>query len=588
MKIHSSALSVTAVVVVAALALTVAVKISEDMERAQWTFNEDDYYYEITGDGFTIKCRDGTSPTGKISVPEMVRGIKIVGIGDCAFQGADITAISLPATTKHIGFQGFSSCKKLVSVSMPCVERISYNAFWGCDSLKTAYMPAVKHVDDFAFRDCASLESIYLPEVTEIGEYAFSRCDKLRMADVPSLKNLGNGSFSFSGLTTIDMPSIESIDAAAFYLCKNLSKVRIPATTTTIMADSFGGCNNFKFWIDVDESNPNYRSFDGMLFDKGMTTIITGRNVTSLELPDNVKTVGNGAFVFSNKLYSISMPRVEKIGGYAFISSSVVSVKMPVVKEIGECAFSDCTKLRTVSLPKSLVNVNESAFSQNNNPEFRFSVDPGNPNYSSVNGMLMDKSGETLIAGCYAVDLVIPSTVKKIGNGAFIGQTSLRSVSMPSVITLENFVFASSGLKEVTMGNIKNIGTSAFSNCELRTVTIENCDAVEDIAFDAFINSEIGTLNFRNISNMAVAQEKIGDWRFAGAKNVVCMVFDTTAKIDAGSMTSIVDGNVKFISASGAGLSNLSDREGTIFDSIDGVYYTNDGGDKCWKVTEKP
>jgi hypothetical protein len=97
-------------------------------------------------------------------------------------------------------------------------------------------------------------------------------------------------------------------------------------------------------------------------------------------------------------------------------------------------------------------------------------VDTNNPAYSSVDGVLFNKTRTTLIkcperkAGSYT----IPNSVTSIGESAFAGCTSLTSVTIPNTVTnIGNFAFYScTGLTNVVIGNsVTSIGGGAFSAC---------------------------------------------------------------------------------------------------------------------------
>ena len=78
-----------------------------------------------------------------------------------------------------------------------------------------------------------SATEIVVPESVEYngGEYKVTR--------------LGDQSFSFHGLTSIDIPStVTSIGEKCFYWCYYLTKVNIPASVTSIEYGCFGYCAN--------------------------------------------------------------------------------------------------------------------------------------------------------------------------------------------------------------------------------------------------------------------------------------------------------------------------------------------------------
>jgi len=79
-------------------------------------------------------------------------------------------------------------------------------------------------------------------------------------------------------------------------------------------------------------------------------------------------------------------------------------------------------------------------------------------NYRSVDGALLSRDGETLVSGSVLVrsdgSAVIPSGVKKIGEGAFRGCSSLTSVVIPE--------------------SVKKIGEGVFYGCSSLTSVVDS------------------------------------------------------------------------------------------------------------------
>jgi hypothetical protein len=117
-------------------------------------------------------------------------------------------------------------------------------------------------------------------------------------------------------------------------------------------------------------------------------------------------------------------------------------------------------------------------------------VDTNNPVYSSVNGVLFDKSRATLVeypgglGGSYA----IPDSVTSIGNDAFWDCGSLTNVTIGNNVTSlgGGAFFFCFNLTNVTIGNsVTSIGDNAFADCySLTSVTIGNSvTSIGELAF---------------------------------------------------------------------------------------------------------
>jgi hypothetical protein len=170
-----------------------------------------------------------------------------------------------------------------------------------------------------------------------------------------SVTSIGEGAFyGCTSLTSVTIPnSVTSIGKLAFYYCDSLESITIPSGVTSIENYAFYGCESLEK-IEVDSNNKNYASIDGVLFDKGKTTLIRypeGKNNTTYEIPNSVTSIGNGAFDWCTNLESITIPSgVTSIGNYAFDDcSSLIFVIIPdSVTSIGKGAFLGCESLTAV------------------------------------------------------------------------------------------------------------------------------------------------------------------------------------------------------------------------------------------------
>jgi hypothetical protein len=157
---------------------------------------------------------------------------------------------------------------------------------------------------------------------------------------------------------------------------------------------------------------------------------------------------------------------------------------------INGSAFSGCTNLTSVTIPSSVTVIQSPVFSGCRNL-MNISVDAANPAFSSLDGVLFNKTQTTLIAfppgrGSY----VIPNSVTSIAASAFVNCTGLTNVTIPdSVTSLGQAAFAGcTGLTNVTIpDNVTAIGNGAFLGCtSLTNVTIPN--SVTSIGSAAFQN----------------------------------------------------------------------------------------------------
>lgn len=77
---------------------------------------------------------------------------------------------------------------------------------------------------------------------------------------------------------------------------------------------------------------------------------------TALEtviLPDTAEVLPAGAFSGCSNLKSFTGKGVKIVGYGAFSGTALETIELPAAEEIGYTAFSNCTKLQTLSLPKA-------------------------------------------------------------------------------------------------------------------------------------------------------------------------------------------------------------------------------------------
>ena len=314
--------------------------------------------------------------------------------------------------------------------------------------------------------------------VVAIGENAFSNCGSLVSIVIPD--------------------SVYFIGYLAFYHCSALASVTIGSGIgmETSFEESFYWCDALTA-INVSPDNPNWKSDDGVLYDKTMTWLIiypAGRTepsfnipssvthiafrsfaecsgLVSIVIPDSVIFIYGCAFIYCSALASVTIGNgVTLIGDLAFAScTALTSVTIPdSVTTIDFCAFSGCA-LTSVTIPDSVISIGYLAFSQCYDLT-AIDVSAGNPAYVSVDGVLYDKTMTTLIQ--YPIKKTgpfnIPSSVATIEEEAFAYADWLTSIVIPDSVTTigwEAFAYCDA-LEYVVIGSgVTSIEGWAFGSC---------------------------------------------------------------------------------------------------------------------------
>ena len=379
---------------------------------------------------------------------------------------------------------------------------------------------------------------------------------------------------SCENVTNIYIPdSVTTVEYGAFQNCKNLVSVFIPDSVTNFHYQAFYNCSSLTD-INVSENNTCYSSVEGVLFDKTISTLITcPPKKESCSIPDSVTNIGNSAFYGCSSLTSITIPdNVTSIGGYAFYNcSNLTSITIPdSVTSIGDWAFYNCSKLTSITIPDSVTSIGRYAFDGCNSLTSIY-VDKNNKEYSSLNGVLYNKSKTELICcpggivRCQIPDSVtmisnhafescrsltsitIPDSVTGIGGSAFYCCSSLTSITIPDSVTSigGSAFYGCSSLTSVTIGNsVTSIGGGAFSGCrDLTSITIpDSVTSIGDYAFQS-----CSSLTSITIPDSVTS---IGEYAFNGCNKLTNITIpDSVTSIgeyafkDCSSLTTVTIGN---------------------------------------------
>lgn len=250
----------------------------------------------------------------------------------------DVIIPSIICNVKVVGIANDSSWGRLRSITLS--DGITYIGNFMARGLEYIYIPkSVSKIepDAFSFNGLlgGSISEIIVDEENEyfcdIDGVLFNK-DKSRLLAYPCARE---GSYVVPN-------GVIELDDYAFFNCSDLTDITLPSSVEIIGDYPFGYTSSLER-INVDDNNENYCDADGVLFNKGMTELISfpGSNNNECIIPEGINTIVEGAF----------------------LGSGVVSVSMPSsVTDIGKNAFRDCDSLKSIVLPRNIKQINDFTF----------------------------------------------------------------------------------------------------------------------------------------------------------------------------------------------------------------------------------
>ena len=285
--------------------------------------------------------------------------------------------------------------------------------FWNCKNLEV-----IHNLDTFvfkagvsggAFQNDAKLTNLTIgisPDMTTTQDSMFAGCTNLQSVNFkeafPNLKTIGKQCF-YQCTNLVSTSSEEGVvslpdgvtqigyqnNGSAFYECKAMKYLSLPASLTHVGATAFNNCTALEFVDFNDNSNDiefyNYGHFMGCSSLKAVSlpdnvTVLNNRifvSCTSLQavyLPKNLvqmNTNGNGAgpFCYSKQMYFVNEPFEVRDENGNFLGDSFVMPAKPEVYFMPETLssaggnvssgtwFRDCIGLNTtIVMPEAFTN----------------------------------------------------------------------------------------------------------------------------------------------------------------------------------------------------------------------------------------
>lgn len=467
---------------------------------------------------------------------------------------ASITWNNIKYSVVSIGGEAFEGCSGLTSITIPSsINRIGYGAFDKCENLNTAIIEqggtdiilekrsfySIKklianrniktlrsysnnyrkaspfgeklntiefgerftRIDDYLFYGCSGLESVNIPSsVITIKENAFDNCENLNTAIIeqggtditledrcfyPIKKLIANRNIIISSSSKQTPfgpfgpfgPNLNIVKLGGgfnhicdylFYNCSGLTSINIPENVTSIGRGAFKCCSGLTS-INIPKSVTSISE----------DTFLSCSSLTSINIPEGVTAIENSAFWNCNSLNSISLPNsLKTIGdmedhfheGVFFGCSSLQTITIPKnVSLIGPNTFWDCSSLKSIILPNNLSTLGSSAFF--GCTALKSIVIP--PNVKKIDD-------NTFYKCCSLEEILLPKNLNTIGRSVFEGCTNLKSIVIPpNVKTIEQYAFAGSNIEDIKIEfGMTKVPDYAFYNCN----TLKDIDLPHSVA----------------------------------------------------------------------------------------------------------
>ena len=475
----------------------------------------------------------------------------ITTIGDTAFKDCtSLTQLTMPASLASIGKYAFQNTGLTGVALQRNLTIIGKYAFDGCVELASiTFSPNVTEIKEYTFNNCSKLKDITLPNgLIYIKDYAFNGCTTLGKVTIPGgVQNISPGAFKNSGLTEIILKEgVMSLSNNSFDGCLLLKKVTFPTTMKTIGGFSNTGIKEIAFAAGAaPEAIGDY-------------AFLNCDSLSTITLPNSIKSIGQGAFYDCDTLKSVTLPTsITKVAEQTFYHCNFLqNVTIPQgVTEIGFDAFAYCPKLTAISLPSTLATIGSNCFRGTGLTSITLTegittLEYGTFANSKLTSIKLPKSLTQITSrsdGYYAGNL--PNEYNNFQksvyisdnqSGAFYGCKELESINLNGAVLtiLGSYTFNEcEKLRSIDLSSTKleEIPAYAFHSCDsLRTVTFPN--TVKTIGQRAFNNSQ----SLESLK-MPAALSSIGDNAFLYCRKIRSVDLSATSLTKIDSWFSNVD-----------------------------------------------
>ena len=316
----------------------------------------------------------------------------VTSIGNNVFKGANITSVTIPDSVTSIGDNAFGDCAYLESikgganvaycganaVDYELIEPVlvggvyyKFNTIAGIESqdiVSVVIREGTREIPSELFNGCGQLLHVYVPAGCTIGDRAFINTN----TDIRIM--LGDASHQGSGWKILLEQDGVTLYIGGTYNIQG-SSVKLGSIHYSV---SYDAESKFAYVYDQYLANPGVKIYAYFGDDTALNIPeeIGGETVTTIAdkafirlpiksayLPETVTKIDEQAFSFCTELESVSIKSVEVVGSLAFYACNVLtSVEMESATHIGVGAFYQCVALQEITIPSTVLYINNGAF----------------------------------------------------------------------------------------------------------------------------------------------------------------------------------------------------------------------------------
>ena len=262
-------------------------------------------------------------------------------------------------------------------------------------------------------------------------------------------------------------------------------------------------------WVEEIESSPNLR-----ILDLSESRFVGGNEFPYMgwyplleyfAYPQGIESTcdeHDSGLECASLLNTVVLPEGLKEIGSFHGCENLTDINLPESLEvIGDFTFSYCRKLTNIRIPRNVKYIGAGAFAQSGIGAFE--VDPQNPYFTTVDGVIFSKDLKTLVAfpPIQLPHYDIPEGTEIIGTGAF-EDCNLDTIHIPETVKkLDTWAFQSSGLREIYIpDSVIEIGEMCFRGsselerirlpqhiCQLTRQAISGCKKLKEIDIPASV-----------------------------------------------------------------------------------------------------